>query len=140
MAVWHTCFGEDLCHAFFVRKNLQYSESPWIFSPTNVSKASESLIKFALDTATPPAFSPTFMKNVFHLISAAGAAEKSAEGSDCSSPNSRPSSIDVFRLLFTQFSTFVHRTWKIKSNKFKFPVTSTATGRRRWKDYFRYRQ
>jgi hypothetical protein len=36
----------------------------------------------------PPAFSPTFMKNIFHLISAAGAAEKSAEGSDCSSPNS----------------------------------------------------
>jgi hypothetical protein len=59
----------------FVSKILQYSESPWIISPTDVSKESESLIKFALDAANPPAFYPTFMKNVFHLISAAGAAE-----------------------------------------------------------------
>jgi hypothetical protein len=59
----------------FVSKILQYSESPWIISSTNVSKESESLIKFALDAANSPTFSPTFMKNVFHLISAAGAAE-----------------------------------------------------------------
>jgi hypothetical protein len=59
----------------FVSKILQYSESPFIISPTNVSKGSESLIKVALDAANPPAFSPTFMQNAFHLISAAGAAE-----------------------------------------------------------------
>jgi hypothetical protein len=48
----------------FVSKILQYSESPWIISPSIVSKASESLIKFALDAANPPAFSPTFMKKI----------------------------------------------------------------------------
>jgi hypothetical protein len=53
----------------FVSKILQYSECPLIISPTNVSKQSESFIKFALDAANPSAFSPTFMKNIFHLIS-----------------------------------------------------------------------
>ena len=41
---------------WFVSKILQYSESPWIISPTNVSIASKSLIKFALYAATPPHF------------------------------------------------------------------------------------
>ena len=76
---WETCLAHLLWKGpfscCFVSEILQYSESPWIISPTNVSKESESLIKFALDAANPPAFSPTFMKNVFHLISAAGAAE-----------------------------------------------------------------
>ncbi len=49
----------------FLNKFLQYSESPLIISPTNVSKGSEFLIKFALDAANPPAFSPTFMKMFF---------------------------------------------------------------------------
>ncbi len=64
---WEMCLAHLLwtgpLSCCFVSKILKYSESPWIISPTNVSKASESLIKFALDAATPPAFSPTFMKN-----------------------------------------------------------------------------
>ena len=111
---WEMCLAHLLwtgpLSCCFVRKILQYSEAPWIFSPTNVSKASESLIKFALDAANPPAFSPTFMKNIFHLISAAGAAEKSAEGSLCPSPNSRPSSIDVLKKRRFYFRRFWRRS------------------------------
>ena len=83
------------------------SESPRIISPTYVSRASESLIRLTLDAANQSTLSPTFLKNVYHLISAAEAAEFSAEGADCSSPklDLRPSIfskyvdsfIDVFR-------------------------------------------
>ncbi len=58
----------------------------WIIPPTNVSKASEPLIRLTLVAANQSAFSPTFIQTVFHLISAAGAAEFSADDADCSAP------------------------------------------------------
>jgi hypothetical protein len=82
-----------------MRKKFQHSESPWIISPTNVSRASESPIRITLDAANRSALSPTFIVNVNHLISAAGAAEFSAEGADCSSPKTRSSTIDLLKKL-----------------------------------------
>jgi hypothetical protein len=83
---------------FLVCKNSQYSESPWIISPTKLSIASEFLIRLALDAIDPSASSPTVIGNGFHQNSAAGgAAEFYAEGSECSSSNSRPSSIDLLK-------------------------------------------
>ena len=88
-------------------KFLQQSESPRIISPTNISRASESLTRLTLDAANQSTLSPTFLKYIYHLISAARAAEFSAEGADCSWPklDLRPSIfskvvdnfIDVFR-------------------------------------------
>ncbi len=49
----------------FMSKILQHSESPWITSTTNVSKASESHIRLTLNAANRSVFSPTFIKNIY---------------------------------------------------------------------------
>ncbi len=80
-----------------VCKISKYSESPWTISPSKHSIASEFLIRLALDAIDPSASSPTVIENVFHQNSAARAAEFYAEGAECSSSNSRPSSIDLLK-------------------------------------------
>ncbi len=84
--------GREPMPCFLVCIISQYSESPWIISPTKLSKASEFLIRLALDATDPAISSLTFIENIFHFNSAAGgAAEFSAEGAECSPSNSRPS-------------------------------------------------
>ena len=83
---WHTCFEHDLCHDVLCLNFSNNQNLPRIISPTNVSRASESLIRLTLDAANQSMLSPTFLKYIYHLISAARAAEFSAEGADCSWP------------------------------------------------------
>jgi hypothetical protein len=54
-----------------------------ITDPANVSKASESLIRSALDTAHSFAFSSTFAETFICLFAAAEATALSAQDADC---------------------------------------------------------
>ncbi len=90
-----------------------------IISPTNLSKASEFHIRFALDAIDSSASSTTDIEKIFHLNSAAGAAEFYAEGAECSSSNCLPSSIDLSKKHREKKSTF---SKKVESRPLKIDL------------------